>query len=31
LRTFIYANGPQFLVDVVDLPRVPEVLDESNS
>jgi len=25
LRTFLYANGPRFLVDVVRLPNVPEV------
>lgn len=31
VRTFIYANGPQYLVDVVDLPRVIEVTDESSS
>lgn len=24
-RTFIYSNGPEFLVDVVTLPKVPEV------
>lgn len=24
MRTFIYSSGPEFLVDVVDLPRVPE-------
>lgn len=25
MRTFIYSSGPEFLVDVVDVPRVPEV------
>ena len=27
VRTFIYSNGPVFLTEVVDLPRVPEVVD----
>ena len=27
MRTFLYASGPEFLVEVVDLPRVMEVTD----
>jgi hypothetical protein len=30
MRTFLYASGPEFLVDVVDVPRVMEITNESN-
>lgn len=30
MRTFLYSNGPAFLIDVVDVPRVVEVGNESN-
>ena len=30
MRTFLYSSGPEFLVEVVDTPRVMEVTGESN-
>jgi len=30
MRTFLYASGPEFLVEVVDVPRVMEVTDASS-
>jgi len=30
MRTFLYASGPEFLVDVVDTPRVMEITNASN-
>lgn len=30
MRTFMYASGPEFLVEVVDVPRVMEITDASN-
>ena len=30
MRTFLYASGPEFLIDVVDVPRVMEITNESN-
>lgn len=30
MRTFLYSSGPEFLVEVVDVPRVLEITDESN-
>jgi hypothetical protein len=29
MRTFMYANGPEFLVEVVDTPRVMEITDDN--
>ena len=31
MRTFLYSNGPEFLVEVVDVPRVMEITNENTS
>jgi hypothetical protein len=30
MRTFLYSSGPEFLIDVVDVPRVMEITNASN-
>jgi hypothetical protein len=30
MRTFLYASGPEFLIEVVDTPRVMEITNASN-